>query len=285
MLWLFGRWLIFTNLFRFVINGLEFIEFGQGLLSMFVWLLNDLLDLVGISFWVVYNFVIYLLVATFAQATWVMSAILVLAFSGLLLVAFVKVAEVAHKFGFMPAVVVLTYGHASEWAKNFNKALLGLVFILYYEVTLLIAVLPYELKPLGNHCLWVVTLLHLSLFLALVHMFALLTIIMITTVFNGLRIFLNQLFYFDNAVFFSHISWIRNLRWLDFDTDWLLRLWHQVNEWACFVAHSLWWCLGLSQICQWWLCWVIFLNIFNMRWFRKQLLLVHINWERIHLWC
>lgn len=43
-----------------------------------------------------------------------MSAILVLAFSGLLLVAFVKVAEVTHKFGFMPAVVVLTYGHASE---------------------------------------------------------------------------------------------------------------------------------------------------------------------------
>ena len=79
----------FTYFFRLIFHFLKFCEFSQGSLRILIGLLDNLLDVFGISFRVVDYLVVYFLVATFAQAAGVMSPVFVLAFSCFLLVALV----------------------------------------------------------------------------------------------------------------------------------------------------------------------------------------------------
>ena len=64
-------------------------------LSIFMF---HVLDLLGISFWIVYNFVVNFLIATLAQAVRMVWTILVNALGCFLFVAEGDVAIVAHKF-------------------------------------------------------------------------------------------------------------------------------------------------------------------------------------------
>ena len=57
------------------------------------------------------TFVINLLVAALAQAARVMGSVLVRAFGGLALVTVLHVAELAHEFGSVLAVIVTAYVH------------------------------------------------------------------------------------------------------------------------------------------------------------------------------
>ena len=67
--------------------------------------------MLGIGFWVVDNLIVNFLVATFAQPARVMCSVFVLALRRLLLVALVEVAEVAHEFSLVPAVVMAANRH------------------------------------------------------------------------------------------------------------------------------------------------------------------------------
>ena len=143
----------FANFFRLNIYLLEFCEFSQGSLRILIRFLNNLLDMFGIGFRVVYYLVVYFLVATFAQAAGVMCSIFVLAFSCLLLVALVKVAEVAHEFGFVPTVVVIANGHAFQRTQYLHKERFCLLLARSYQFALLVAVLSDVLLPLGDDSL------------------------------------------------------------------------------------------------------------------------------------
>jgi len=77
--------------------------------------------MLGIGFWVVDNLIVNFLVATLAQPARVMCSVFVLAFRRLLLVALVEVAEVAHEFSLVPAVVMAANRHAFERAEYFHE--------------------------------------------------------------------------------------------------------------------------------------------------------------------
>jgi len=77
--------------------------------------------MLGIGFWVVDNLIVNFLVATLAQPARVMCSVFVLALRRLLLVALVEVAEVAHEFSLVPAVVMAANRHAFERAEYFHE--------------------------------------------------------------------------------------------------------------------------------------------------------------------
>ena len=89
--------------------------------------------------------------------------ILVHTLSCLLLISFVQVAEVAHEFGFVPAVVVSANRHTFKRSQYFHKERFCLFLARSDQVSLLVAVLPDVLLPFGDHSLGEVALLHLPL--------------------------------------------------------------------------------------------------------------------------
>ena len=87
-------------------------------LLVLVLIFNDPLNMSGIGLWISDNLIIYLLVASLAQSSRMMRPVLVLALSGLFLVALSQVAVMAHELGLVAPVIMVARADALETLEN-----------------------------------------------------------------------------------------------------------------------------------------------------------------------